>query len=120
MYVHDLITAGVNLKELITKKEQSVELLKKEGFSLDKRNSTLAALESENSKTEYQLTCAKQILTQSSSNAEILDLEWSKETGKLLVGTLETRQNRPTRRNILSELASVYDPIGLVSPVLLN
>ena len=58
MYIIDLISGGVNLKEVATTKEQSVELSKKRGFSLDKWNSTLPTLESENNKTEDELSHA--------------------------------------------------------------
>ena len=56
------------------------------------------------------------MLSQGSSNTKILGLEWNKETDKLSVVISEVRENRTTKRNIFSELASACDPIGLISP----
>ena len=55
------------------------------------------------------------MLSQGSSNTKILGFEWIKETDKLSVVTPGLRVNRTTKRNILSELAPVYDPTGLIS-----
>ena len=46
-----------------------------------------------------------------------LGLEWNKRNDTLSVVTLTFKKNHQlTKRNILSELASVYDPTGLISP----
>ena len=108
IHVDDLITGGINSKEATTIKEHSIELFKKGELSLHKWNSNLLTSEKENNETEDELTYAKQMLIQGSSNTKILGLECNKETGKLSIVTPEV---------ILSELASVGNPIGLISPV---
>ena len=40
----------------------------------------------------------------------------NKEKDKISVVKPITKEKQPTKRNILSEPASVYDPIGLISP----
>ena len=44
---------------------------------------------------------------------------WNKENDKISIVKPITKEKQPTKRNILSELASVYDPTGLISPTYL-
>ena len=73
-------------------------------------------LESENS-NQSELTYAKQVLNQGSNETKILGLGWNKRNNTLSVVTPTFKKNHQlTKRNILSELASVYDPTGSISP----
>ena len=73
-------------------------------------------LESENS-NQSELTYAKQVLNQGSNEAKILGLGWNKQNDTLSVVTPTFKKNHQlTKQNILSDLASVYDPTGLISP----
>ena len=107
MYVDDLVTGGNNLEEVKEIKQNSVQLFKKESFNLHKRNSNVPELESENS-NQSELTYAKQALTQGSN-------ETNTDTISVVTPTFK-KNHQLTKRNILSELASVYDPTGLISP----
>ena len=117
MYVDDLVTGGNNLEEVKEIKQNSVQLFKKGGFNLHKWNSNVPAeLESENS-NQSELTYAKQVLNQGRNETKILGLEWNKRNDTLSVVTLTFKKNHHlTKRNILSELASVYELTGLISP----
>ena len=116
MYVDDLITWGNNHEKVKEIKQNSVQLFKKGGFNLHKWNSNVPELESENS-NQSELTYAKQVLNQGSNETKILGLGWNKRNDKLSVVTPTSKKNHQlTKRNILSELASVYDPTGLISP----
>ena len=116
MYVDDLVTGGESLDEVKIIKEKSIELFKKGGFNLHKWNSNVPSLESKSAEGKQELTYAKQILTQDSNEIKILGLCWNKEKDNISVVKPITKEKRPTKRNILSELASVYDLIGLISP----
>ena len=73
-------------------------------------------LQSENN-NQSELTYAKQVLNQGSNETKILDLGWNKRNDTLSVVTLTFKKNHQlTKRNISSELASVYDPTGLILP----
>ena len=73
-------------------------------------------LESENS-NQSELTYAKQVLNQGSNETKILGLGWNKQNDTLSVATATFKNNHQlTKKNVLSELASVYDPTGLISP----
>ena len=73
-------------------------------------------MESENS-NQSELTYTKQVLKQVSNETKILRLDWNKQNDTLTLVTPTSKKNHQlTKRNILSELASVYDPTGLISP----
>ena len=73
-------------------------------------------LESENS-NQSELTYAKQVLNQGSNETKILGLGWNKQNDTLSVATATFKKNHQLiKQNVLSELASVYDPTGLISP----
>ena len=116
MYVDDLVTGGNNLEEVKEIKQSSVQLLKKGSFNLHKWNSNVPELESENS-NQSELIYAKQVLNQGSNETKILGLGWNKQNDTLSVLTPTFKKNHQlTKRNILRELASVYDPTGLILP----
>ena len=72
-------------------------------------------LESKSAEGKQELTYSKQISSQHSNEIKILGLCWNKEKDNISVVKLITKEKRPTKRNTLSELASVYDPIGQIS-----
>ena len=61
MYVKELITVGVQSKEVKTITEQSVGIFKEVEFFLHKWNPDLRTLESKSDKKEDELTYAKQM-----------------------------------------------------------
>ena len=83
---------------------------------MHKWNSNVPSLESKSAEGKQELTYAKQILSQDSNEIKIFGPCWNKENDNISVVKPIAKEKRPTKRNILSELASVYDPIGLISP----
>ena len=89
---------------------------KKGGFNLHKWNSNVPSLDSKSAEEKQELTYTKQILSQDSNEIKILGLCWNKEKYSISVVKPISNEKRPTKRNILSELASFYDPIALILP----
>ena len=59
-------------------------------------------------------------LGQSEVNHSILGLIWNVETNELGIPcSISDDSQAPTRQSLLSVAAKVYDPLGIVSPVLL-
>ena len=83
---------------------------------MHKWHSNVPSLESKSAEGKQELTYAKQILSQDSNEIKIFGPCWNKEKDNISVVKPITKEKRPTKRNILSELASVFDPIGLISP----
>ena len=77
----------------------------------------MSALESDNVDAESELTFTKQLFSHDESETKILVLGWKKSSDKISVVILSMKEKKTTKRKMLSELASVYDPIGLISPV---
>ena len=68
----------------------------------------------------YEPTFAKQQLDYSpSGKSKLLGLPWDKTEDTLSV-TFPTSPAEITKRGILANLAQVYDPLGVVSPVMLD
>ena len=96
---------------------KQIQLLRKGSFNVHKQNSNVPELESENS-NQSELTYAKHVLNQGSNETKILGLGWNKRSDTLsVVRPIFKKKHQVTKQNILSELASVYDPTGLISPV---
>ena len=83
---------------------------------MHKWNSNVPSLESKSAEGKQELTYAKQILSQDSNEIKIFGMFWNKEKDNISVVKPIPKEKRPTKRNILSELASVYNPIDLISP----
>ena len=62
-------------------------------------------------------TFAKQQLGElCAGESSLLGLGWSNEHDELIVSFPEWKSD-PTKRGILRKLASIYDPLGFVSPI---
>ena len=93
------------------------------GFELHKwhwNDQSLGSIQKEinkcNSSSE---TYAKQQVSTGSDETKLLGLAWDKKDDTLAISFPEMPE-RVTKRTVLSGLASVYDPLGIVSPVLLT
>ena len=121
LYVDDLMTGGETIETVATKRSRAIEIFKDGTFKLHKWHSNVATLETENgcnSTEEEEISYAKQQLGSSKPDTKLLGLPWDKSKDTLSV---ETPRKTPatTKRAALSELAKVYDPLGLISPVTL-
>ena len=121
LYVDDLMTGGETVETVATKRSRAIEIFKDGTFKLHKWHSNVATLETENgcnSTEEEEISYAKQQLGSSKPDTKLLGLPWDKSKDTLSV---ETPRKTPatTKRAALSELAKVYDPLGLISPVTL-
>ena len=68
---------------------------------------------------DSEQTYAKQQLGVTHDETKLLGLHWSKSEDKITV-TFPTKLGETTKRGVLQTLASIYDPIGIVSPVTLQ
>ena len=106
------------------RRQEAVEIFEDATFKLHKWHSNVETLESdernskENAADDCQSTFAKQQLAPSNAETKLLGLPWNKKEDTLSVDTVN-KEPATTKRSALSQLASVYDPLGLISPTTL-
>ena len=121
LYVDDLITGGENVESVAAKRSQAVEVFEDATFKLHKWHSSDLTLENHNQSSpanEDEMTYAKEQLGSGKCDTKLLGLPWNKIEDTLSIVT-SPRKNIATKREALSELAKIYDPLGLVSPTTL-
>ena len=69
----------------------------------------------ENEKTNSERTYAKQLFSSKSGHTRNLGLGCNKITDKINIEIPEFSERQITKRNVLSYVASIYDPLGLIS-----
>ena len=119
LYVDDLIAGDTTREGAQQLKHYAVEIFNRARFTLHKWHSNVSELESDC--TDDEPSFAKQQLGASSARGEckLLGLKWDKGDDTLHV-SLPSQPATLTKRGILANLAKIYDPLGLVSPVMLE
>ena len=118
MHVDDLVTGGESLQEVEKIKSDSIELFEKGGFKLHKWHSNETNLETNDLNSEKELNFAKEHLGTKANETKILGLNWDKQRDTFRV-EIPTENQPLTKRNVLKTLASIYHPLGFISPVIL-
>ena len=120
LYVDDLITGGETTKEVCHLKNTAVAIFGEAGFELHKWHSNEQTLESEtNSEQEDEKddeSYAKEQLGVKPGETKMLGLPWDKLKDMMAV-TFTAAPPDVTKRETLRFLASIYDPLGIASPV---
>ena len=125
LYIDDLMTGGTTTTKVREKKTKAVEIFEDAMFKLHKWYSNVETLESdernskENAANDYQSTFAKQQLGPRHAETKLLGLPWNKKEDTLSVDTVNKEPAATMKRSALLQLASVYDPLGLISPTTL-
>ncbi|XP_053698861.1 uncharacterized protein LOC128745814 [Sabethes cyaneus] len=108
-----------SVDEAIKLRTELIELLAKGGFPLRKwtsnRLSVLNGLSSEEIGTQSS------IKFDADEAVKALGISWEPESDKLLLDfKIRQRNGTATKRSILSELSQIFDPLGLISPILIK
>ena len=122
LYVDDLITGGTTVAEIQTQKEKTIEVFDDATFTIHKWHSNVPELEPKNqSPSEIsELTYARsQLAGIEQPDGKLLGVPWDRKHHTISV-TLIPDTEPVTKRNILSKLARIYDPLGLASPTTLT
>ena len=118
LYVDDFISGAPTVSKAKQLKRETTEIFEDAKFELHKWHSNEPELETECE--NYEPTFAKQQLDYTpSGKGKLLGLPWDK-TEDTLSMTFPTSPVEITKRGILANLAQVYDPLGVVSPVMLD
>jgi len=116
-YMDDLLTGSNTIAEAISLRNDIINVLRKGGFELRKWAASDPALLENLPKSKGNEE--KLILELDNSQMKILGLIWN-PSEDVLQYKVQPYDNtsKITKRKILSDIASIYDPMGLIGPVL--
>ena len=119
LYVDDLISGGSTTDKAKQLKREAIEIFNGAKFELHKWQSNKEDLETDCE--NYERSFAKEQLNNVSKpeGIKLLGVSWDKVQDTLHVD-FPSPPAEMTKRGILTNLAKVYDPLGLASPVLLE
>ena len=104
-YVDNLMKTGSEIEEMSKFKSEATEILGSAKFPVHKWESNILELESETMPNP----------------GKILGHLWDKREDTLELQIKKVSEDKPvTKRTILSQLGSIYDPLGLISPTMVQ
>ena len=89
-------------------------IFREDRFDLHERHSDIRPLRSSNRKSESELTYAKEKFKKSANLTKILGVPWVKIGDNLSHVVSEFDEKLTTKRNVLSFIAHIYNPLGLM------
>ena len=111
-YVDDILFGANTIPELARIKDELKTVLGKGGFSLSKWSSNCADV------LKDELTSNECIITDKQLEKKTLGIRWDNESDNLSYTHFNFVNVKPTKRTILSAIAQLFDPLGLVNPVI--
>ena len=117
-YVDDCLASVSSVLEAKLVVRELVSLLKRGGFRLTKwlSNSTEVV---EHIPLEERSSCLEGRLLADDTRSHILGILWAVASDKLLISADYPTSAPTSRRQLLSAISSIFDPLGLVAPTLL-
>eukprot|EP00795_Rhopilema_esculentum_P017883 gene17883-biopygen2028 len=103
-YVDNLMCTGMSIEELQRFKGEATEILEDAKFQIHKWESNIESLESENMENP----------------SKILGHVWNKEEDTLMVPINKGEEDKVSENTVLRQLARIYDPLGIISPTLVE
>ncbi|EAL58245.1 SD27140p [Wolbachia endosymbiont of Drosophila ananassae] len=108
-YVDDVLTGSNNENELIAIRNELLELMSHAKLELDKWVSNSSRICRRESSTEREEEAVK-----------VLGIYWNSIDDQLMYKTCLTSNPNCTKRQILSDVARIFDPLGLLSPIVVQ
>ncbi|XP_065091625.1 uncharacterized protein LOC135712602 [Ochlerotatus camptorhynchus] len=118
-YVDDFIGGANSIEEAISLREQLEDLMQRGGFDLRKWTSSrfevLQGLDKEHIGTQSTLCFTP------NESIKALGIVWEPENDAFRFDSaIQLRDAPPTKRSILSDIAKLFDPLGLIAPVVVR
>ena len=101
-YVDNLMKTGNGVEELKKFKQEATEVLEDGRFPVHKCESNIPTLDD------------------GDNPSKVLGLAWDKREDVLEIQAQIQGERTPTKRSILSQLSSIYDPLGIISPTMVE
>ncbi|XP_046143095.1 uncharacterized protein LOC123988133 [Osmia bicornis bicornis] len=113
-YVDDLLTGAETPSEIRQLKNELSKILGQSGFPLRKWATNCQFILEEDSNLEVNKELAAE------KDPKTLGLIWATKADTLQWSVSQSDTKRVTKRIILSEIARIFDPLGLVGPVIIQ
>ncbi|CAK9829641.1 hypothetical protein ANTRET_LOCUS6944, partial [Anthophora retusa] len=113
-YVDDLLTGCETIEQAIRIRVSLTKILEQAGFPLRKwasNNPQISAHRENEIDNRIEFKTADR-------DPKILDLLWSSQADELHYATKNPSFDKITKRRILSEVAQIFDPLGLLGPII--
>ena len=122
LYVDDIISGGETVEQAKQRKEATTVILEDSTFKLHNWASSVSTLEDNRAESEVveDQTAAKQQFGVSAQESKIPGMTWNKAQDTLSVVFPKEEYKVSTKREILSKLVKIFDPLGLASPITLQ
>ena len=118
LYVDDVISGACTVEQAQHLKDTAISVFGEANFELHKWHSNAGELETEREEMDVDQSYAKEQLGVRANETKMLGLAWNKSEDSLGV-TFPAKQAELTKRGVLRNLASLYDPLGFASPATL-
>lgn len=115
-YVDDIVTGSNSLNELIRNQSQLIEMLQHGGFELRKWCANSDALINH----LPSICVEKHVKFRDNDIVKALGLMWEPDGDKFLINISPHTAKRINKRSVLAETMRVFDPLGLISPVVVS
>lgn len=113
-YMDDIMTGCYSVIELLEIQSQLIDMLKTAGFSLHKWASNhRAIIDAAEEKNPQQIH-----LIQTDDSVKTLGLQWNTKEDNFTFQVCLSNEPANTKRKILSEISKLFDPLGLVGPII--
>ncbi|XP_035229448.1 uncharacterized protein LOC118201452 [Stegodyphus dumicola] len=109
-YMDDILTGGNTLEEAKELQSELVQMLRRGGMELHKWVSNHPELLHDISTQEYSFESRESVV-------KTLGMLWKPKDDHLTFKTAVNNQDSFTKRQVLSEIAKLLDPLGLIGPV---
>lgn len=115
-YIDDYLTGSDSLESTLSLQTELIQILQKGGFQLSKWASNHPALLADLPPNQVQTSCSFD--KEEPSFIKILGLKWDPNSDVFSYSCVPLDQPC-TKRNILSQVSRIFDPLGFISPVTL-
>ena len=119
LYVDEIVTGEVTVEKVKKIKEISEKIFGEACIELHKWHSNAEELEETQEEHLSELSYAKQEFGTRANDCKILGISWDKSKDTIGVD-LNIPVKEQSKRGMLKHLASIFDPLGLISPVTLT
>ncbi|XP_066603396.1 uncharacterized protein [Prorops nasuta] len=117
MYVDDLITGAQSISELQRIQDETTNILSRRGFHIRQWASNNSQIIND---VNIQSIHTNLLLDQE-PNIKILGIFWNNSTDQIRYKVNSSQPTgKLTKRDILSQVATIYDPLGLLGPIILH